>query len=190
MGNSNSGRYGGKIKCEQCLSIDVRRFARSSLLRDGVRFIWRWDNDSVISVSVRNYTVVLQYTVDDVPVHQTIALRTTDCQYGGNREWFVCPCCHERRAKLFLRSKRFACRTCQRLRYHSQSLDHSNRQHHAYHKIQLKLLDGDMKPKGMHWRTFERLHERMEYIDAGISANFALTLSRLMKGRGGSFWKV
>jgi hypothetical protein len=111
MGNSNSGRYGGKIKCEHCQSIDVRRFARSKLLGEGTHFTWRWDTGGVISVSVRNYTAILQYSVDGVPVHQAIALRTTDCQYCGNREWFVCPCCHERRAKLFLRSKRFACRT-------------------------------------------------------------------------------
>jgi hypothetical protein len=190
MGNSNSGRFGGKIKCEHCLSIDVRRFARSKLLDDGAHFTWRWDNGSMISVSVRQHSVTLHYGIDGVPIHQAIELRTTDCQYGGERAWFICPCCHERRANLFLRSRRFACRTCQRLRYHSQSLDPTNRQQRAYHKAQSKLLDGDMKPKGMHWRTFERLHERMEQIDAGINASFALAMRRFMKRYGGKSWNL
>jgi len=185
MGGSNSGRYGGKIKCEHCLSIDVRMLARKGSLKSGAHFSLKWSNGSSIGGFAEAGRLVLQYSTNGgasctYPVH----LIYTDCNYGGRRAWFSCPCCGGRNAMLFLRGSRFACRTCQRLRYHSQALDTMARNQWAYHRVQNKLDDGDGKPKGMHWRTFEKLHDRLERIDQKINLAFNLSAMRFFKRFG------
>ncbi len=54
----------------------------------------------------------------------------------------ICPRCDGRKAKLFLRNARFACRTFQRLRYHSQALDPMARNQWTYSRVQKKLAQG------------------------------------------------
>lgn len=173
MGGSNSGRYGGKQQCEYSLAIDARRWAREGLLKAGSQFTWTWLKNRTISVSVANERVTLHYAIDggalnNYPIH----LKHTPCNYGGQRVWFSCPHCQERAAKLFMKRGRFACRTCHRLRYHSQALDPMARLQWAYSRLQNRLAEDDCKPKAMHWRTFERLHDRLEDINIKIDREF------------------
>jgi hypothetical protein len=35
-------------------------------------------------------------------------------------------------------------------------------------KLEARLIDGELKPKGMRWRTFERICERIDEIDQTI----------------------
>lgn len=173
MGNSNSGRYGGKEKCEDCLSLDVRHFVRKGWLKNGNQLNLTWSNGSSMGASIHAQSMDLRYAINGgASFTYPIKLATTDCNYGGGRTWFVCPRCYCSKAKLFLRDGRFACRTCQRLRYHSQALDTMGRYQWAYGRVQKKLIEGECKPKGMHWKTFERLHDRMEVIDAKIDRAF------------------
>lgn len=186
MGNSNSGRYGGKLKCEQCLAIDVRSMARKGLLKPDSAFKWQWSNGNEIGCHIHPNAIDLRYATNARPMQTyTIELSATPCNYGGVRSWFVCPYCQHRRAKLYLKQSRFACRCCQRLRYQSQALDPLARNQWAYSKLQTRLINGETRPKGMHWRTFEGLYERMERIDAGIYASFELSIYRLMKRYSG-----
>jgi hypothetical protein len=185
MGNSNSGRYGGKVKCENCLSLDVRHFVRKGWLKNGAQLNLTWSNGSSMAASIQEHSINLSYAIKggDSFIYP-IYLATTDCNYGGKRTWLICPRCHGRNAKLFLRNGRFACRTCQRLRYHSQALDPMGRNQWAYGRVQKKLIEGEGKPKGMHWRTFERLCDRLEVIDAKIDGAFIIRVAGFMRRVG------
>ena len=133
MGNANSGRYGGKAKCEDCLSLDVRHFTRKGWLKNGTKLNLTWSNGSSMTASIQEQSINLSYAINGgAALTYRINLATSDCNYGGQRTWFICPRCHGRKAKLFLRNGRFACRTCQRLRYHSQALDPMGRNQWAY----------------------------------------------------------
>jgi hypothetical protein len=85
----------------------------------------------------------------------------------------ICTRCNGRMARLFLRNGRFACRTCKRLRYLSQALDPMGCN-------QKKLTRRYSKPKGIHWRT----HERMETIDNKIDGAFINRAAEFFKRMG------
>lgn len=174
MGGINSGRWGGKRKCEHCLSIDVRQWGRRGYLRPGSSFGWQWtrDGEALGNISVRAEVgrVRLSYHYprhdeDGVSLDYPVHLERTHCNYGGFRHWFVCPAvgCGRRVAKLYLGGRYFACRRCYRLAYAVQSDDRLGRLWRKQSKIERRLSDGASewdgweKPKGMHWRTFERL---------------------------------
>ena len=100
----------------------------------------------------------------------------TPTRFGGRRAWFECPGCRRGCRLLYDAGPRHRCRRCLRLQYTSQyqptglgALEHAE-------KIRKQLGDnigmafeGDPfpdKPKGMHWRTYRRLEERYEDLQA------------------------
>ncbi len=108
----------------------------------------------------------------------TVELDWADCHLGGQRAWFRCPAkgCGRRVAILY-GGAIFACRHCHRLAYESQREAGYDRMARRADKLRDKLgwepgiLNGDgIKPKGMHWRTFERL--KVEH-DALVGASLA-----------------
>ena len=97
-----------------------------------------------------------------------VPIEWTPCNYGGWRAWFRCPAagCGRRVALLFLNGGIFACRQCGKLVYASQREHDTDLAIRRADKIRERLgwepgiLNGEgFKPKGMHWRTFERLSE-------------------------------
>jgi hypothetical protein len=108
---------------------------------------------------------------DDPPTEiATIYLESTPMHFGGRRLWFRCPRCDGRCSVLY-GTWRIACRRCHRVRYLSQRETRSGRANLGMMKI-VKRLDRKAtcnalpsKPKGMHWRTYERLAERYEDYD-------------------------
>jgi hypothetical protein len=107
----------------------------------------------------------------DYPVQIT----WTPCNLGGNRPWFLCPCCGRRVAKLYS-SNLFACLHCLRLNYRSQQACKRDRPCDRSWDLR-RALGGDegflslpaefiSKPKGMHWRTFNRKVEQLKEVDA------------------------
>jgi hypothetical protein len=158
-----AGRPGWHVKAEHCRRIDVRRWHRDGLLRPGVWSSWVWSDSKTgeqrasIGFSVSEHHVELQYSISDTPQRQLVPLERTPCTFGGARPWFRCPACTRRVAVLFLRSNRFACRHCQRIAYASQSDDACGRAWRRQSKLEARLGDGWVRPKGMHHRTHERL---------------------------------
>jgi len=71
----------------------------------------------------------------------------------------------------------FACRHCHRLAYDSQRERRDDRLTRRADRIRQRLgwepgiLNGDGgKPKGMHWRTFERLQDKHDaYVQASLA---------------------
>jgi hypothetical protein len=103
-------------------------------------------------------------------VDEIIPTVWTPTQFGGRRQWFLCLKCG-RRCRILYGGSRFRCRRCYRLSYCSQAETRADRATRGMFKI-VKRLDPEEdcndlppKPKGMHWRTYERLVDRYEKYD-------------------------
>lgn len=176
MGGFGSGRKFGSNVTEDYHQIDIRRWQREGLLKPGNSFETTWsrngDRIAAISVKVESGQLRLIYNFrngndgDWESLNYPVKLRTTSCHYGGIRHWFICPAigCGRRVAILYSAGKYFACRHCYQLAYQSQRESQGQRGHRGANKIRAKLgwehgiaNPQGRKPKGMHWRTYNRL---------------------------------
>jgi hypothetical protein len=196
MGGTGSGRrwhYGAKYTTNDYRSIDVRRWAREGLLTPDQAFSCQWSRDGEVVASISAFTesdrVILTYRHrssdedwkdENLPVY----LEWTPCTLGGQRPWFLCPArgCGQRVAILY-GGGIFACRHCYQLAYPSQRETTYDRAARRADRIREKLdwepgiLSGrGWKPKGMHWKTFERLAAKH---DAFVQISLAGIASRL-----------
>ncbi len=196
MGGLGSGRTGGAACTDECRSIDVRCLRREGLLTVGRWFPWQWTRNgeaiASINVTVEAGRVLLRYRYrqnggDWKSLDYPVYLTTTPCTYGGERTWFICPArrCGRRVAILYVYDSIFACRHCYRLAYRCQRETASDKAARRADTIRRRLgwdvgilnPEGD-KPKGMHWRTFERLKVEHDELAgqslAGIMARFGI----------------
>ena len=181
MGGRGSGRgwrWDARDTVDDMRALDVRRLKREGLLEPGNKFGWRWANsrgESSIKLRVEASGIWLSYRVRDTGAEEwkdmnyNVPLVSTPCHLGGSRAWFLCPArgCGRRVAKLYS-GRVFACRKCHQLAYPSQREPAYERHARRADKIREKLgwrpgiLNGPehTKPKGMHWKTYDRLvHE-------------------------------
>ncbi len=184
MGGSGSGnwyRFSSKNVAEDCCSIDVRQLSRWGYLKPWLRYPLKWNNGSNIVIETRPGVIELFYGISRnvqprEDVHIKVSLSWSSCNFGGERPWFICPGkgCGRRIAKLYLVGKYFLCRHCHDLVYSSQ------RQAKAFRLLDksLKLcrrlgakncndLFTTAKPKGMHWRTYEKLVDEAQEAETG-----------------------
>jgi hypothetical protein len=127
--------YGGRLTCEGCKSIDVRRWHRVGRLHLGQHFWWSWTCNGEPTGNIRVHTeadaVVLKYRVRCgdpkwKSVEQRVTITWTACPLGGRRPWFICSVssngryCGRRVALLYGAGELFACRRCYGLAYASQ----------------------------------------------------------------------
>lgn len=202
MGGMGSGRryQGGKDTTDDCRSLDVRWFQRKGLLMAGRSSDVNWSRngkkEAAISVMAESDRVILTYRhqrdgSDWKDQNYPVRLAWTPCNYGGARAWFVCPAqgCGRRVAKLFLGGSIFACRHCYQLAYACQRETADDRASRRADTIRDRLgwvpgiLNGNgNKPKGMHWRTFQRLSaEHDAFVGeslAGMAKRFGLLQER------------
>ena len=169
---------GGKNTVESCRSIDVLRWNKLGYLRSPRWFSWAWTRDgervASINVETQRHSVTLKYRSrsygeDWSDVEQRVTIAWTPCRFGGERPWFVCSVtsngvyCGRRATKLYGAGRLFACRQCYRLAYASQQESAHQRGLGTSQKIRMRLGGSPNmleefpdKPKGMHWRTYER----------------------------------
>ena len=193
MGGMGSGRHwhwGAKSTTTEYRSIDVRRWARDGLLEPGRRFSSQWSIEGELVASIvvqaeqgqvrliyrsRDYSD--EWESHDYPVR----LLSQPCHYGGHRQWFACPAqgCGRRVAKLY-GGRIFACRHCYQLAYPSQREANYQRSHRRAEKVRERLgwasdfnSGWGPKPKGMHWRTYERLVFELEHYEQASDEQFA-----------------
>ena len=182
-----AGRPAMHGRAEHCRRIDVRRWHREGVLRNGRAGSWEWTDaatgERLAAIGYRSdgYGVALNYSIDDRDRSQRVRLDWTACHYGGKRPWFVCPIRGERVAVLYLRADRFACRHCQRLAYLSQSGDGLTRSWQRQHNIEAKLGDDWSRPKGMHHSTHVRLLSILVDIGERREAALGNHLARLFE---------
>lgn len=201
MGGRGSGRratYCGKDTTEDSLPLDIRRLQRSGVLTPGRAFSWQWTvNDRVrasIQVRVEAWQVELAYSYTPTggaaeTVRQAVMLETTPCTLGGSRQWFCCPACSRRVAVLYGRGRLFACRRCKGLAYAIQGESYDDRAARRADRIRKRLgwpagiLNGPgARPKGMHWRSYERLLAQHDHFVGASLAGIARKLG-LLRGQ-------
>lgn len=188
-----AGRPGTKAIGEHLHRVDVRIWSRRGYLSEHGHFVWSWscggEPSGSVSVWVRpGESVTLSFTVGTSgarrTVSQSVRLEQVPCRFGGSRSWFACPCCGRRGAVLYLRSGRFACRTCQRVAYASQSEDLVGRMWRKQRQLEARLGDHWRRPKGMHHRTHKRLLDAIvecESIREQALEQFAARLFALVR---------
>lgn len=119
-----------------------------------------------LGILIRGYILELIYNHNGADVRQAITLEAQPCYFGGRRFYFQCPHCGDRCSQLMFGQYRFACRKCNQGQYRSQCDDACGRSWGRTRAIQEKLgYKGDnghlcpQKPKGMHYKTFEKLRQ-------------------------------
>lgn len=198
LGSGNRYRVSSKALAEECCSIDVRQLHQWGYPDPWQRISLKWNNGSSIGIKTKPGAIELFYTVssneqqgEDVRIE--VLLAWTPCNYGGKRPWFICPGkgCGKRVAKLYLDSKYFLCRHCHDLAYSSQRRSRSSRLLDKAQKIYRKLgadicddLSATPKPKGMHWRTYERLVGEAQEAELESLYAISLKLNNIRINRG------
>lgn len=202
MGGPGSGswyRWNRRPVVEDSLTLDIGRMLRLGLVLPGCHVSnvlhWTRESDGSRVASIRyeanlldrnNGWVRLQYNHNDSPKGYVIALSTTDPNFGGLRWWFLCPLTGDRVAKLHLPSggSIFGSRKAYGLAYRSQRHDASDRMAEKAHRLRERLGGRPgfaepmpSKPKGMHWRTYERIVHCIAELEHRSMMAMALKLS-------------
>lgn len=159
------------------------------------RFQWsqtEYDEGFECNWEVKDGWLILNHKRDGIEHTTQIPLISTPCNYGGSRFWFICHC-GRRVGKLYLPAHpnawQWLCRHCYGLTY-EQRRSGSDGVYGSYLSwradrllIRHGITVGDQgffhKPKGMRYKTFERL---MNKHDALVKRDNALFLRSLYSG--------
>ena len=176
MGGPGSGRWyrwqGTRTTLDDVYRLDVRWLHRHGYLDTWV------DGRLVVEYRCRRRGTD---TWEDI--RQVFTLDWTSCHYGGQRPWFRCPGCQRRVAVLCGYDRLFLCRHCYRLPYTSQYETRLDRLYRKMRKLQARIGDQyARKPKGMHWRTWERLRQQEEQAQRLVLGDLEVALERLQRG--------
>ena len=204
MGGMGSGRPSGSGRgtVEGCRSIDVNRLHREGCLRPGWSGGWQWtrEGEKVASINLRTEYDLLhlsyRWRIGDRPwedVAETVRIVRVDCRFGGARPYFICPgivngiACGRRVGKLYGPGRYYLCRHCYRLAHTSQSEGAWDRTLRRARKIRQRLGGSPslatpipLKPKGMWWRTYERLRRQSDLYDRRADVAFTIQAGRLL----------
>ena len=194
---------GGTTTVESCRCIDVLDWHRRGCLRSPRRFSWAWKQDgkrvASINVETERQRVTLKYRSrpyggDWADAKQQFPVAWTPCRFGGDRPWFIRSVyangtyCGRQVTKLYQAGRLFACRHCSRLAYASQQESAHERGLLRAQNIRMRLggtanmLDAfPEKPKGMHWRTYERLCRVQDAAQARLIVGQTDFVKRLRK---------
>lgn len=193
MGGYGSGRwyrYGQKEHLEQQLRIDIRYLRKNRLLEPGsYTLIWSCGDENAAArasliVTRQKIIITCRWTDEETgapqKMNRVITLSETPCRYGGSRKWLICPRCGHRMVVLVLTPPSVGCRHCLDLSYASQGENVSYRGLRKMNKIADRLQRAEyfeemlLKPKGMHWKTYNRLIEQHDEADTQ-SMNWMIT---------------
>ena len=207
MGGYGSGRSGGRPTVESGLALNLPRLFRTGWLRRGAgtsgtlrwSFVGTGEETASMGFEARlgeqegyvrlHWTSTNLWSGETRQCENRITLTTSSQPFGGRRWWFVCPRTGQLAARLHLPSGAytFACRNAYRLAYRSQRETPRDRALSRAFALRRKLGDdggiGDYvaKPKGMHWRTFERAMERIDRAEDIVDGHTVLLLDRLKR---------
>jgi hypothetical protein len=203
MGGPGSGRWyrwqGTRTTLDEAYRLDVRWLHRHGYL-DGRPHWVTWSRGKqqagslLLALQPEGMVLTYRYRVgggDWEPVRQVLDLDWTPCHFGGQRPWFRCPGCQRRVAVLCLAGKWFLCRHCYELPYGSQQETAEDRHYRKVRKVRDRLGASHNltepvwpwnKPKGMHWRTWERLRAQEEQAHRLVLADLEGALERLRRG--------
>ena len=190
MGGFGSGRREGhrpRNTTDDARAIDVRRWQQEKLLTCPYFEVkWIRLGHAIASMTVRPETdrvyLILRNRISPdewTIVRLCVRLDWTPCHYGGQRAWFLCAHCNRRAAVLY-GSATIACRQCLGLAYTSTRENKARRAGRRAEKIRARLKwrpgiawGTDLKPRFMHWKTFDRLSAQVADL-ATIASEGAL----------------
>ena len=207
MGGYGSGRSGGCPTIESGLTLNLSRLFKTGWLKPAAwtSGVLRWSvvgtGEEIASMgfearlSKEEGYIRLHWISTDLQsgekrqCENRIALTTSAQPFGGRRWWFVCPRTGRRATRLHLPSGAytFAARSAYRLAYRSQRETPRDRALARAFALRRKLSDGGgigdivVKPKGMHWRTFDRAVQRIGRAEAVVDMHTGLLLDRLKR---------
>lgn len=180
MGSSGSGRWvpwNSKITAESLYAIDIRWMKNNGLLIPGTIGSMSWDCQEKqigsIGYRIEEDRLILVYRNKYMDgewerIEDSIFFTWTSCNYGGERQWFLCPECN-RRVALVYGGKYYRCRHCHNLTYASQQENISDRLMRRSRKIRKRMGGGNnllepfpCKPKNIHWNIYWRLRTEAE----------------------------
>lgn len=185
MGGYGSGGWNdtGRPLKSDAMDLDVNHVRRSGGFEIGSNrlWTWRWSHWRECSIGVwgrgEDEGVTLAYTVTPhdgrelFQVREDVEVDWSPCRYGGRRAYWLCPGCGRRAVKLYGVGASYRCRTCHRIAYQTQREKAHDRVQTRANKIR-KRLGGPPgvemippKPKGMHWRTYDRYCEELYAAD-------------------------
>ena len=184
-----------KPKCEQQYRIDLTWLRRNGGLVVGragpIAWSLRGETSGSINYQILEHGLRLMYRTrhngsEWRDIDQYIPFTRSDAAFGGRRLWFECPDCH-RRCQVVYGGAVFSCRKCYGLTYSSQYEASYQRAIDQADKLRTRVGGGrgafdeepfPPKPKGMHWRTYERLEDRynelMNAWAAGVMQRFGI----------------
>ena len=182
-GSGNWYRWNSKTSTESQKRIDIRWVINNRWLISETSNTLSWTCRGEDSGSVRcrleSDRLILNYRTRQnggewEEIEDQILFYWTPCNFGGKRQWFLCPDCKKRVAIIY-GGKYFRCRHCHNLTYSSQQESEPDRLMRKARKIRERLgVSADLsvpiqfKPKNMHQKTFDRL--RREAENANIRA--------------------
>jgi hypothetical protein len=167
-----AGRPAHRLKAEVCFSLDVNYMARNGYLDEGNwnRLYWRQYGHTQLNALIISRGHCIDVSLDSFK--QTVVITDTPCHLGGARRWLVCPACYRQMGILYLRSRRFACRKCQRIAYQSQSGDAQDRMVWKYHTLHDKVCNWKLKRSARFNRMFAKYEEVAWQFDELIDQAF------------------
>lgn len=193
MGGPGSGswyRWDKKTYAEEMKRIDIRYLRKQGMLTPGNIGSLSWTTNGEPSGDIRyqmhsdRIVLIYRYRINNGDwehVNDTVWFDETPCNFGGSRKWFICPSCGDRVGRLYGPGKYFRCRNCYQISYSSQSEGRLDRLCRKAKKIRHRLdIDSEwwepdclsdpifMKPKGMRWKTFERLKRTENQLQENI----------------------
>jgi hypothetical protein len=207
MGGYGSGRSGGQPTVENSLTLDLRCLFEDRFLKVGGRTsgTLRWTvvgtDEETASMDFKSelseesgylrlyWTSTDQWTGETRQCENRITLTTSPQPFGGWRWFFICPRTGKNAAKLHLPSgaHTFASRKAYRLGYQCQRETPHDRALSRAFALRRKIgADGGIddyieKPKGMHWRTFDRAMEKISRAEGVVDAHTVLLIDRLRR---------
>ena len=180
-GSGGGNDTGRPLNC-QTTPLSASMVAKAGGLKAGALLSWSWKWRTGQRSSITSHGcgqrkgVTLAYTHyprggEPQQVRIEVAVVWTPCHFGGERVWWLCPRCGRRSLKLYGWGARHSCRVCQRIAYSSQREKAEDRIQSRANKLRMRL-GGEPgvemmppKPKGMHWRTFERHYAELLAAD-------------------------
>lgn len=200
IGSGNMWRSGNRDTCESYTHIELPFLRKRGMLQPGYYGTLSWKRGGQPSGNIRFpmhkdameliYKFRVQGANEWQDVNEAVSFAYTQQHIGGRRRWFVCLSCGCKCSVLH-GGTHYRCRKCWNLAYQSQ---HGSPFQRALSQAQnfrrrfggSPCTDDPLpdKPKGMHWRTYERHVERGEVLnqrsDRAVIAMF---------GRWLQFWQ-
>ena len=180
-GSGNHWHWGARDTCESYKRIELPYLRKHGLLNPGHygRLSWTWGGEPSGNISFRTHenSMELIYSYrsagedDWQEVNEYVPFTFTAQNLGGRRRWFVCLSCGRKCAVLY-GGTHYRCRKCWNLAYQSQhetppfrALSQAQKYRRRHGGSEYTDDPFPEKPKGMHWRTYERIRERGEALD-------------------------